>query len=190
MPSEYKTGAVPRHTPEECEASELRMVTSTQSSNDVLPNRQVTSDPSAGAKPEPMIGLVAARALSWDAAAGIAKLRVGQREFEARLAPEVDPLILRRAVEVSEHVIVQPEGEEWLILGVLRNCATPGIDVGDEYTIEARRIRVKAEHELTLTSGLARIALASIGRIESAAKFITSRAAAVHKIIGRAIEMN
>jgi hypothetical protein len=188
MASKYETGAVAQTTADAGEltqvASGLRVIPGARGEDD-LPIEAAT----AQAAPA-FVGLAAARARSWDADSGVVTLTVGERAIQARLAPEVDPVVIRRAVERHEHLIAQPDGAKWVVLGVLRNCATPGIDVGDDYTIEARRVRVKAEHELTLTAGVARIALASLGRIESIAHYITARATAVHKIIGRAIELN
>ncbi|MGC4070381.1 MAG: hypothetical protein QM784_38100 [Polyangiaceae bacterium] len=43
---------------------------------------------------------------------------------------------------------------------------------------------------MLLTTGAARIAIAALGRIETIAKNITSRASAIHRIIGRAIQLN
>lgn len=136
------------------------------------------------------VGLVAAEPVEQDGRSGAVTLRVGSTEVTARLLPAVEPVVVRRAIERGEVVIAQQNPDGWVVVGVLRTCATPGIDVGDDYVIEARRVSVRAEHELSLVSGAARIAVAAIGRIETVAKNITSRASAVQKIIGRAIQLN
>jgi sulfur transfer protein SufE len=76
------------------------------------------------------------------------------------------------------------------VLGALRTSATPGIDRGDEFTIEARRIHVRADSELKLVSGLVQIALTATGHVETIARDITARASSVHKIIGRMLHLN
>ncbi len=149
------------------------------------------SEPAA--RPVPAVvpsTLTMAKVVAFDGQSGVATVRVGNRETSARLLPAVDPVVVRRAQQCEEYVVVQDEGQGWIILGVLRTSATPGVDVGDDYVIEARRVKIRAEHELVLSAGMARLVVAALGRIESVAEFITSRAARVHKIIGRAIELN
>lgn len=141
------------------------------------------------ATPSP-VGLVAAQPLSFDVGTGAVTLRVAGTEVTARLLPAVEPVVVRRAIDRGEVVIAQQDPDGWVVMGVLRTCATPGIDVGDDYVIAARRVSVKAEHELSLISGAARIAVTAIGHVETVAKHITARASLVHKIIGRAIQLN
>ncbi|MGE5788938.1 MAG: hypothetical protein ACM3ZE_30395 [Myxococcales bacterium] len=145
------------------------------------------------ARPQPspsFAGLAAGLVAGLDGQGGAITLRFGDVEATASLHASVDPVVVRRAFERGEFVIAQQQPEGWLVLGVLRTSATPGLDIGDEYLIEARRVTLRAEHELLLTTGVARIAVAAVGRIESIARHITSRASMVQKIIGRVIQLN
>lgn len=135
-------------------------------------------------------GLCAATVVDWDGQGDAVTLRFADVECSATLHPSVEPVVIRRAIQRGELAIVQRQSAGWQVIGVLRTSATPGLDVGDDYAIEARRVTLRAEHELVLTSGAARLALAAFGRIESIARQITSRASAVHKIIGRVIQLN
>lgn len=141
--------------------------------------------------PQPSFASLAAGLVAGlDGQCGAITLRFGDVEVTASLHPSVDPVVIRRACERGEFVIAQQQSEGWLVLGVLRTSATPGLDLGDEYLIEARRVTLRAEHELLLTTGVARIAVAAVGRIESIARHITSRASVVQKIVGRVIQLN
>lgn len=135
-------------------------------------------------------GLAAGQVVAIEGEGGAVTLRFGTVEVSAKLHASVEPVVLRRALERGELVIAQQQSDGWLVIGVLRTSATPGLDVGDDYVIAARRVTVQAEHEVLLTSGAARVALAALGRIESVAKQITSRASLIHKIIGRTIQLN
>jgi hypothetical protein len=137
-----------------------------------------------------VLGLVAAEARALNRENDLVALRIGAVELPATLHPSVDPVVVLRAIERRELVIAQQQDKDWVVIGVLRTSATPGLDVGDEYVIEARRVTVRAEHELVLTSGLARFAIAAIGRIEGIARNITTRASAVNKVIGRVVQLN
>lgn len=137
-----------------------------------------------------LAGLCAATVVDWDGQGNVVTLRSADVEWAATLHPSVDPVVIRRAAARGELTIVQRVSDSWQVIGVLRTSATPGLDPGDDYLIEARRVTLRAEHELVLTSGAARFALAAFGRIECIARHITSRASAVHKIIGRVIQLN
>jgi hypothetical protein len=142
------------------------------------------------AAPPAMPGLVAGLVVAFDRETGALSVRLGTAEYPARLHASVEAVVIERARVRGELVIAQQQANGLEIIGVLRTSATPGLDVGDDYVIAARRVTVQAEHEMLLTTGAARIALAALGRIETIAKNITSRASAVHKIIGRAIQLN
>jgi hypothetical protein len=119
-----------------------------------------------------------------------ALVRVGTEEVLATLDPSVHPSVVATAIARRERVIVQHEDGAWVILGVLRTSPTPGIEESDEYVIRAARVRVRASDEFTVASGAASIAVRAYGTIETLAEQITSRASAVHKIIGRMLHLN
>ena len=135
-------------------------------------------------------GLVALRLEDFDEEAGTASLRVGEGVVQAAVDPSVEPAVLRTARARRERVIAQQEGEGWVVLGTLRTQATPGVDEGDEFLIKARRVVVVAAHEIALVSGAASIVARAFGQVETLADQITSRAASVHKIVGRMIRLN
>ena len=108
----------------------------------------------------------------------------------ARLDTALEAVVVQTAVARGERLIAQQDGADWVVLGALRTSATPGIDRGDEYAIDARRIHLRADTELKLTSGLAQFALHAAGHVETIARDITTRASSVHKLIGRMLHLN
>jgi hypothetical protein len=119
-----------------------------------------------------------------------ARVRVGSSEVEAELDSSVHPSVIATALARGERVIVQHESGRWLVLGALRTSPTPGIEEADEYVIRAARVRVKAGDEFTVASGTSSFAVRAYGTIETLAEQITSRASAVHKIVGRMLHLN
>lgn len=132
--------------------------------------------------------VVAAKALVLEGTS--VQIRVGSKVATATLDPSVHPSVVATAVARGERVIVQHENGAWVLLGVLRTSPTPGIEEADEYVIRAARVRVKAGDEFTVASGSASFAVRAYGTIETLAEQITSRASAVHKIIGRMLHLN
>jgi hypothetical protein len=136
------------------------------------------------------LGLVALRLLRVDAEAATAVLAVGDGEAPARIDQAVDAVVLQTALARGERVIAQHEEGAWCVLGVLRTSATPGLDKGDDYVIEARRVRVVTEHELSLRAGNESMVVNAARGIELLAGDITARAAHVCKVIGRVLRLN
>ncbi|MBX3207576.1 MAG: hypothetical protein KF764_21180 [Labilithrix sp.] len=132
--------------------------------------------------------MVAARALLLEGAS--VRIRVGTVEATATLDPSVHPSVVATAVARGERVVVEREAGAWVVLGVLRTAPTPGIEEADEYVIRAARVRVRAKDEFTVASGAASFAVRAYGTIETLAEQITSRASAVHKIVGRMLHLN
>jgi hypothetical protein len=120
----------------------------------------------------------------------VAVLEVGGRTVRAGLDPSVHPSVVATAVARGERVVTQMEGGAWVVLGVLRTSPTPGIEEAEEYVIKAGRVRVKAGDEFTVASGRASFAVRAYGAVETIAEQITSRASAVHKIVGRMLHLN
>lgn len=154
---------------------------------DVLPH-----DPQPS--PTSVPSLVAATALRLDSSsrAGHAEVvvRIGAAEVRAKLDASVHPSVVATAVARGERLIVQREGDAWLVVGALRTSPTPGLEEADEYVIRAGRVRVNATHEFSAAAGSASIAVRAYGMVETVAEQITSRASAVHKIIGRMLHLN
>ncbi|MFO0761953.1 MAG: hypothetical protein U0359_36270 [Byssovorax sp.] len=162
----------------------------------VAPPQSTQAAPSPAAQPA-LPSLVALTIVALDAEARVATLLVGGTPVAAALDPSLDVAVLRTAVLRRERVIAQQEASPggdadagWVILGVLRTAATPGVDEGDEFLIKARRVTVVAANELAFVTGAASLVLRAYGHIESIGQDITSRAASVHKIIGRMIRLN
>lgn len=118
------------------------------------------------------------------------RIQAGAQVVIAKLDASVHPSVVATAVARGERVIVQRENDDWLVVGVLRTSPTPGIEAADEYEIKAGRVRLRGADEVTLTSGTAGIAVRAYGAVETIAEQITSRASAVHKIIGRMLHLN
>lgn len=138
----------------------------------------------------PLHTLTAARLVSLDEGALRAEVQIGGAPVSAALDLSVHPVVLRTALARGERVMVQREIEGYRVLGVLRTAPTPGIDEAEEYVLKARRIHIEAEHEATVVSGRTGIFVRALGQVETLADTITSRAASVHKIIGRIIRLN
>lgn len=138
--------------------------------------------------------LVAAAALRLEspAAPELARVvvRVGTTEVSATLDASVHPSVVATAVARGERIIVQREGDAWVVVGALRTSPTPGLEEAEEYVIRAGRVSVKATHEFTVASGTASLAVRAYGMVETVAEQITSRASAVHKIVGRMLHLN
>lgn len=135
-------------------------------------------------------GLVALRLEALDEERRVATVVAGRESVEAELDGAVDTAVIRTALARGERVIAQREGDGWIVLGVLRTVATPGVDRGDEYVVEARRVKIAADHEFAVVSGGASFVVRAIGAIEALAADITSRASGVNKVIGRMIRLN
>ena len=119
------------------------------------------------------------------------RITIGRNTVLALRDEAVHPAVLEGARKRGERVIVErdPDGV-WVVLGALRTQPTPGIDVVEEFTIEADRVSVKAHAEITLEADTACVAVRAEGEIESHAPRIVSRAEDLHKITGRALRLN
>lgn len=140
------------------------------------------------------------------AAAGMSQLGLGfvleVRELEVLLkvgasmqtSPlgTVHPAVLRTACERGEPVLIERSADGSVrVVGALRTQPSPGVDAMEEVTIEADRIHLRGQKEVTLESGAAaRIALRAVGEIETYASRILSKAEEVHKIVGRMLRLN
>lgn len=135
-------------------------------------------------------GLLALVVVSYDEDTGRVELRQGSQSVGARVDATVDPIVVRGALARSERVIAQREEDELVVVGALRTAATPGQDVGDDYVIEARRVILRGQHEVAMSSGESSFVLRAIGRIEVLSRNISSRARGIQKLIARVIELN
>lgn len=141
--------------------------------------------------PAPASGMIAAVAEAFDEERRAVIVRIGKNEtVEASLDAALDPIVVRTAISRKERLIAQWEGGSLVVLGALRTTPTPGVDAGDHFVIEARRVEVQAEHEFTVVTGNASFVMRAHGYIESFARDITTRASGVHKLIGRMLRLN
>ncbi|MDB5215874.1 MAG: hypothetical protein JWO86_3801 [Myxococcaceae bacterium] len=152
------------------------------------PSSQAAPVSSARPIPVEIPGVVAASVLVLEGTT--ARLRVGTLEVTATLDPSVHPSVVATALTRHERVIAQREGDAWVVLGALRTSPTVGIEESDEYVIRAARVRIRAADEFTVASGAASFAVRAYGAVETIAEQITSRASAVHKIVGRMLHLN
>jgi hypothetical protein len=135
-------------------------------------------------------GLIAALIEEIDEERRQVSLRIGEDLVPAYLDPSVSTVVMRTALANHERVITQREAGSWVVVGALRTTPTPGVDIGDEFLIKARRVLVVAEHEFGVVSGAASIVVRAQGVVETVAQDITTRASSLHKIIGRMIRLN
>jgi len=117
-------------------------------------------------------------------------LRVGRVEHIGTLDPSVHPSVVATAIARKERLVVERGDGAWLVVGALRTSPTPGIEEAEEYEIRAGRVKIRAQHEFTVASGTAAFAVRAYGAVETFAEQITTRASAVHKIIGRMLHLN
>jgi hypothetical protein len=111
-------------------------------------------------------------------------------EVTARFSVALDEAVVRTAIARGEILIAEEDREGVILLGALRTAATPGVDRGEEFVVEAKRITIQGEHELHLRAGATQLVLRAVGLVETIARDITTRAAGVHKIVGRMIHLN
>jgi hypothetical protein len=165
-----------------------------------LPSNAVDEPPAshaqaqAGSRATPRIqaaaGLVALRIAELDEVERRAVLVLGDERLVAQLDDALDPRVLCTAIARRERVIAQRERGQWVVLGALRTAPTPGVDRGDDFKIEARRVRVEADYEFAVVSGTASLVIRAVGAVESVAREITTRATELNKIFGRIIRLN
>jgi hypothetical protein len=118
-------------------------------------------------------------------------LRMGADVVEAKRDAGLHPAVLEGARARGERVLVERDAEgRWLVLGGLRTQPTPGIDVVDEYTIEAGRVLIRGREEIALVAHAAGLVVRALGEVETYAERILSRADGVHKIVGRMLRLN
>ena len=133
--------------------------------------------------------LMAGTAVAFHEGAGTMTVRIGRAELPARLDPSVSPIVARTAVDRGETVVVV-DREGMVVVGALRTAPTPGVDRGEEYLIEARRIEVRGADRVSIVAGAAQVLVNAIDRVEVIAGDITSRARRVHKLVGRMLHLN
>lgn len=118
-------------------------------------------------------------------------LRIGGERVTARRDPSVHPVVLRGAHARGERVLAEHRVDEgWVVVGALRTRPAPGIDVAEEYTIEAERVHIRGGSEVSLTARAASIVLRAMGEVETYAERILSRAEGLHKLVGRMLRLN
>lgn len=116
---------------------------------------------------------------------------IGGEQRTATRDPSVHMAVLTGARDRGERVLCErTSGSTWVVIGALKVQPIPGIDVADTYTIEANRVVIRGQSEITLTTVAAGIAVRAIGEVESYAERIISRAEGVHKIVGRMLRLN
>jgi len=132
-----------------------------------------------------------ATAVSFDESAMIVTLGFDEGDrIEARIG-RVEAPVVRTAIAKQEMLVIREDTDGWVVLGALRTSATPGVDKGEDYSIEAKRIEIRGDHEVALISGrTTQIVLRAVGLIDTIARDITTRAEGVQKIFGRMLHLN
>jgi len=146
--------------------------------------------PPSAVAPSAAPGLLALHVASVDVEARRAVLRLGGTVVDARLDDALHVSVARTALERGERLIAQREGDEYVVLGALRTAPTPGVERGDDYVIEARRISLRGEHEVTVVAGASSIVLRALGHLELLSRNITARAEGAQKLFARIIQLN
>lgn len=156
--------------------------------------RSVRNKPASSTEARPLSALPsalhAAVAVAWVEEPVSIEARIGAQSVVAVLDPSVDAAVIETARKTGERLLIQPEGDRWLVLGALRTRATPGVDEMDEVVIKGRRLRLEGTDEVQLVSAAASLVLRVSGAVETIAREITTRATGVHKLIGRVLHLN
>lgn len=119
------------------------------------------------------------------------RLAIGRQVVLATRDPGLHPVVLAGAAARGERVLAErAEDGAWTVVGALRTQPTPGLEVADEYTIEAGRVTIRGKHEVSLVAEAAGLAVRAVGEVESYAERIVSRAEGLHKIVGRILKIN
>ncbi len=134
--------------------------------------------------------LATATVVAFDVATDALTLRVGGVEVPASRDASVHPIVLEGAAARGERVLIERIGDAFTVVGAVRTQPTPGIDRAPSYAINADRIHLAAEEELSLTARTASVVLRALGEVETFSDRIISRAEGVHKIIGRMLRLN
>lgn len=120
-----------------------------------------------------------------------AVVRLGAGQISARIDASVHPAVIAGAHARGERVLVEVAADgQVVVVGALRTRPTPGIDVAEEYSIEAARVSIEATEEISLSTRTASVVLRALGEVETYADRILSRAESVHKIVGRMLRLN
>lgn len=135
-------------------------------------------------------GLVALPVASVDAESRRVKLKLGKALVEARLDDTVHPIVATTALARGERLVAQQEDGAFVVLGALRTAPTPGIERGDDFVIEARRVSLRGDHEVSVVAGASSVVLRALGHLELLSKNITARAEGVQKLVARMIQLN
>lgn len=113
------------------------------------------------------------------------------REVSADIDASVSLAVLHTALQRGERIICQQmEGGALTVIGALRTTATPGVDRGETFRLEADRVIVAAEHEIRLRAGDTSLMMRALGQIEVLGRDVTSRARGIHKLVGRVLKLN
>lgn len=119
------------------------------------------------------------------------RIAIGGQTVVALRDPTLHPVVLKGAQRRGERVLVERGADGvWVVLGALRTQPTPGIDPCEELTIEADKVSVRAQTEVTVAAGPSSVAVRAEGEIESNAPRIESHAEGLHKITGRMLRLN
>lgn len=158
--------------------------------DEAIDARKVVAHPASQASALPLFALTSAPLLSVSDDGASATVRIGPEEHTVTVDPSVHVQVLRTALRSAERVIVQRDIGGLSLVGALRTAPTPGVDEGEDYHIQAKRVVIEGEYEVSLKSGKTGVFVRAMGQIESLAETITARASSVHKIIGRIIRLN
>lgn len=119
------------------------------------------------------------------------RLAFGLEIADAARDPSVHPTVLAGALRRQERVLAEHRpAEGWVVVGALHTQPVPGVERAEEYTIEADRVHLRGESEVTISSKAASVVVRAIGEVETYAERIISRAEGIHRIVGRLLHLN
>jgi hypothetical protein len=135
--------------------------------------------------PAPVPSLRTARLIASQGRAAKIAWRGSSEAIDAVVAPEVDPQLVARAAARSDAVLVEhAPNERPLIVGVVQTR------IPDEVEINARVIRLNAEHEILLRSGTGAVRIREDGDIEIVGSRIAASSRGLFRLVGRILRLN
>ncbi len=114
----------------------------------------------------------------------------GGVELDVDVDSDVDPLLIARAIDAKERVLIEEEpGETPIVVGVvstrLHEKSRP-----DVVELKARRIVIDAEDELVLRSGSAGMRLREDGDVELVGSRIVTVSRGLFRLVGKMLRLN
>lgn len=132
----------------------------------------------------PAPALRTARILAVEGRTAKIALRGARAEVEAAIAPEVERELLEEAARHKDSVLVEIEGDEAVVVGVVQTRRP------HEVRVTGEKVVVEAEREVLLRAGRAALRLREDGDVELVGSRISAASRGLFRIVGRILRLN